>query len=153
VDDPNQPLWELLLLVLRELDVNAHALLRNESMFDPALLLRWFEQHLLSVTGFQPQLFYCLESGEELKPETNYLSLLEGGVLSPRFRDRPDVEPIEPDVLKVLRFLQRNPWSGVRGLSVRPATMRRVENILYRMILTVLERQLKSVDVLRKLKA
>jgi len=151
-DDDSQPLWELLLLVLRELDHHAEAAAQGAPPFDTGVLMRWFELHLLGLSGFQPQLFYCMASGAELQPEVNYLSILEGGVFGPPAgRDRPDVEPIEPDVLKVLRHVQRQPWSGVRSLTLRPATMRRIENILHRMILTVLERQLKSVDFLRKL--
>lgn len=153
-DDESGPQWELLLTVLRALDENAQAQAEGEGEpgFDLPLLMRWFELHLLSVTGFQPQLFHCMGSGEPLQPETNYLSIIEGGVFGPDFHERADVEPIEADVLKVLRFLQRNSWSEVRGLSVRTATMRRTENILYRMLLMILERQLKSVDFLRKLK-
>lgn len=151
-DDESGPLWELLLTVLRALDENAQTVLNDEPGFDLQLLMRWFELHLLSVTGFQPQLFRCMGSGEPLQPETNYLSILEGGVFGPAFHERSDVEPIEVDVLKVLRFLQRNGWSDVRGLSVKTQTMRRAENILYRMLLMILERQLKSVDFLRKLK-
>lgn len=151
-DDESGPLWELLLTVLRALDENAQATAQGEALFDPQLLMRWFELHLLSISGFQPQLFHCMGSGEPLQPETNYLSIIEGGVFGPAFHERADVEPIEVDVLKVLRFLQRNRWSEVSGLGIRSTTMRRTENILYRMLLLILEKQLKSVDFLRKLK-
>ena len=151
-DDESQPLWDLLLLALRELDHHAEAERKEENSFDPRLLLRWFELHLLGLSGFQPQFYTCMGSGEELQEETNYLSIGESGVFSPQFgRHRADVEPIEPDVLKVLRFLQRSRWAEVRGLSVRSMTMLKIENILHRMLLSILERQLKSVDFLRKL--
>ena len=151
-DDDSQPLWELLLITLRELDQHAEAAAKGESAFDVGLLLRWFELHLLGLSGFQPQLYTCMGSGDELQEEINYLSIGESGVFSPQFgKHRADVEPIEPDVLKVLRFLQRSRWSEVRGLSVRPLNLLKIENILHRMVLSILERQLKSVDFLRKL--
>ncbi len=38
---------------------------------------RWFELRLLRLSGYQPQLFQCLECGEPLQPVTNYLSLVD----------------------------------------------------------------------------
>jgi len=175
-DDENKELWELLLLALRWLDLNSagHGMVRennfggekevdeentdnqatnNQGTFDVNLLMRWFELQLLAVNGFQPEFFRCLSSGEALKEENNYLSIGEGGVYSPEFgQHREDVEVIAPDVLKILRHLQTNSWIDVYKLIIRPQTMLRIENILYRLILVVLERQLKSVDFLRKLR-
>lgn len=149
-DDDNLPLWDLLLFVLRELDDQSHA----TTPYDQPLLLRWFELHLLTITGFQPQLFHCLACEEPLTAVTNFLNLTEGGVYCPDCaRGQADVEPLEPDVLKVLRFLQSRDWPEVRALVVRPLIMLRVENILYRYLLTVLERQPKSAEFLRRLQS
>jgi DNA repair protein RecO (recombination protein O) len=143
--DENQPLWELLIIALQELDALGDA--QNGH-----LLQHWFEMHLLSLVGFQPQLFQCLNCDEELEPTTNYISLLEGGVLCPTCgQGRRDLEPIEADVLKVLRFLQSRPWATVRQVNIRPHILRQVDNLLYRYLLTILERQLKSVDFMRRL--
>jgi DNA repair protein RecO (recombination protein O) len=149
-DDESQPLWELLLATLRNLDARSD----GESLSDHQLLMRWFELRLLSLTGFQPQFFYCLACEEALTPVVNYLSLHEGGVFCPRCaQNRGDVEALEPDVLKMLRFLQSQPWEEVQRVSVRLQILRQVENILYRYLLTVLERHLKSADFLRRLQA
>jgi len=147
VDNENEPVWELLLMALRELDDHA-----GEPSFDARVLLRWFELHLLSVTGFQPQFFHCLNCDKPLEPITNYVSLQAGGILCPQCAEAaPDAEPIEVDVLKVLRHLQRNLWDDLRGLAVRPPVMHKVDALLYRYLLTVLERHLKSADFLRRL--
>jgi len=149
-DNENLPLWDLLLFALRELDEQSHPPVLDTT----PLLLRWFELHLLTITGFQPQFFHCLVCQEPLTPTTNFLSLSEGGIYCPNCgKGQHDVEPIEPDVLKVLRFLQSRDWSEVRALVVRPLIMLRVENILYRYLLTILERQPKSVEFLRKLQS
>ena len=142
-EDENQPLWELLLLALRELD---------SGQCDPQGLLCWFELHLLGVSGFQPQLFHCLNCGEEIEPVVNAFSLSEGGIFCPRCAEgRSDTEPIEADVLKVLRYLQSHDWPDVRRIAIRPHIVRRVDNLLYRYLLTILERQLRSVDFMRRL--
>jgi DNA repair protein RecO (recombination protein O) len=144
-DDENQPLWELLILTLQELD----AVAAPETRY---LLQHWFELHLLSLVGFQPELFQCLNCGEELQPVTNFVSLVDGGVLCPNCgRGQRNLESIDADVLKVLRFIQSRHWSAVCQVKVRPHILRQVGNLLYRYLLTVLERQLKSVDFMRRL--
>ena len=113
-------LWELLLLALRELD-NRQAT-ATTTTFEPRLLLRWFELHLLSLTGFQPQLFQCIGCGKELEPINNFLSLNDGGIYCPQCgATGRDLEVIEPDVLKVLRYVQSQPWPAVSSLTVRAA--------------------------------
>lgn len=143
--DENLPLWDLLVLTLQALDELA-------SGQDGRLLQHWFEMNLLSLAGFQPQLFECLNCDIELEPVTNFISLTEGGILCPACgQGRRDLETIEADVLKVLRFLQSRPWQIVRQVAVRPHILRQVDNLLYRYLLVILERQLKSVDFLRRL--
>lgn len=165
--DENRPLWELALFVLRELDeaaagdstagstpsgapaggtaaVPVHQL--------PPNLLRWFDLHLLSLAGFQPQFFNCLGCDSPLEPGVNFFSLSEGGIFCPRCGAlRSDVEAIPVDVLKVLRYFQSQPWPEVRRLSVRPAVARHVDTLLQRYISHVLERRLRSTDFLRRL--
>ncbi|MBX3001983.1 MAG: DNA repair protein RecO [Caldilineaceae bacterium] len=141
--DDSTRLWDMLLLALRELDA---------AEVDPDLLLRWFEIHLLSLAGFQPELFHCLGCGEDLQPVDNFLSFQAGGIYCPSCGETLNgVERISPDVLKILRHLQRSTWGAVRGLTIRPAILQAVESILYRYLVTVLERQLKSADFVRRL--
>ncbi len=120
------------------------------------LLARWFELHLLNLTGFQPQLFSCIGCGQPLEPVVNFFSIEEGGVFCPICAEAQHevgtrAEAIEPDVLKVLRFLQSRELSDMRRLTVRPEILRRIETLLYRYLLVVLERQLKSIHFLRRL--
>ncbi len=126
----------------------------EQVLLNTALLIRWFELHLLGVTGFQPQLFHCVGCNELIAPVTNFLSLENGGIVCPRCAEgQSDVDPIEPDVLKVLRHLQRSAWVEVQHLRVRPFILVATETILHRYLLTVLERQLRSIQFLRKLQS
>ena len=140
--DPNQPLFELLAITLAHLSGD-----------DPFLALRYFELHLLSLTGYQPQLFFCLACNESLEPVDNYFHIADGGTLCPEHgRDRPNAELLPLPVLKVLRFLQTEPWDKISRLQLNANTRQHVESLLMRYITFVLERQLKSVDFIRKLK-
>jgi DNA repair protein RecO (recombination protein O) len=144
-DDENQPMWDLLVYTFHQLSE-----LAPEN--DGHVLQHWFELSLLSLAGFEPQLFRCLTCDEELEAVTNYISLAEGGVICPNCgQGQRDLEPINADVLKVLRFLQSRPWTTVRQVHIRPHVLGHVENLLYRYLLIVLERQLKSVDFMRRL--
>jgi DNA repair protein RecO (recombination protein O) len=142
--DPNQPLFELLALTLAHL----------EHLDDPFSVLRYFELHLLNLTGFQPQLHFCVACQEPLEPvDNNYFHFVDGGMLCPKHGQvRPNAEAIPLPVLKVLRFLQTESWEKVATLQLTPKTRQQVETLLHDYLTFLLERQLKSVDFLRKLK-
>ncbi|MBN1217373.1 MAG: DNA repair protein RecO [Anaerolineae bacterium] len=141
--DPNRPLFELLAVTLAHLSHSP----------DPFIVLRYFELHLLSLTGYQPQLYFCVACNETLEPVENYFHFASGGTLCARHgQARPNAEPIPLPVLKVLRFLQTEPWEKLARLQLNANTRQQVESLLLRYITFVLERQLKSVDFLRKLK-
>lgn len=153
-DDENQPLWDLFLFALRVLDEYGQQAAHQEGLLEPQLLLHWFQLQLLALTGFQPQFFHCLACQEALTPVTNYLSLEDGGVFCPRCATGQDgVEAIEADVLKLLRHLQRNQWSALQFLRVRPPLQQAIDVILNRYLLTIVERQFKAANFLRKLRA
>ena len=141
--DPNEPLYQLLALALAHLS----------NMDDPFLILRYFEMRLLSLTGFQPQLHFCVASQEPIQPvENNYFHFVDGGILSPEHGEkRPNAEPVSLAVLKVLRFLQTESWENVAKLQLSQATRQQVERLLMGYITFTLERQLKSVEFLRKI--
>jgi DNA repair protein RecO (recombination protein O) len=146
--DENRPLWELTLFCLRQLDDAAGA----SGGPLPPNLLRWFDLHLLSLAGFQPQFFHCLACDSEIQPGVNFFSLGEGGVFCPRCGPlRSDVEPIAVEVLKLLRYVQSQPWQEVSRLQVRPAVGQQVDTLLLRYLTHVLERRVRSADFLRRL--
>lgn len=152
-DDDNQPLWDLFLLALRVLDEYGQQALVQQIRIDPQLLLHWFQLQLLALTGFQPQFFYCLACQEALTPVTNYLSLEDGGIYCPRCGAMYDsVEPIEADVLKLLRHIQRNSWPELQSVRIRLPIQQAIDTILNRYLLTIVERQLKAVNFLRRLR-
>jgi DNA repair protein RecO (recombination protein O) len=141
--DPNTPLFQLLTLTLAHL---SHA-------DDSFVALRYFELHLLSLTGFQPQLHFCVVCSEALEAVTNFFHFVDGGALCPRHGEaRPNAEPLPLPVLKVLRYLQTEPWDKVANLQITPATRQHVETLLFNYITFLLERRLKSAEFLRQLK-
>ncbi len=143
-DDPHAPLFDLVLETLNRLNAGV----------DPALAVRYYELHLLSLVGYQPQLFHCVQCDAPLQPEVNFLSLERGGALCPGHGSHhPETIALPVPVLKVLRFMQTRPWEQVAQLQLSPAVSRQVESVLARYIVYHLERTLRSPAFLEKLRA
>jgi len=141
--DPHELLFDLVLETLRRLD-------RGDEV---AIVVRYCELHLLSLAGYQPSLFRCVQCGELLKAETNFLSLERGGALCPQHGAHQAGTMVLPlPVLKVLRFLQTRPWEQVSRLRPSPEVSRQVEALLEQYIAYHLERGLRSPVFLSRLK-
>lgn len=120
------------------------------------LTARYYELRLLSLAGYQPQFHRCALCGKDTQPADQFFSLLDGGVVCPEcgqpepgYPLRQGVLPLSLNALKVLRYLQTNPYSKIITLTLNPATQSEVEHLLARYIKVILERQLKSVEFLK----
>ncbi|MFQ5575645.1 MAG: DNA repair protein RecO [Anaerolineae bacterium] len=143
--DANYAIFELLALTL--------ARLADGSPAEQQLALRYLELHLLGLAGFRPQLHFCLSCNRKIKPDANYFHVAGGGVLCPECgAHQPAADSMSVGALKVLRFLQTRPWEQAARLQLTSATHTEVERLLLRTIAFTLERGLKSVAFLRKLR-
>jgi DNA repair protein RecO (recombination protein O) len=120
---------------------------------DLMLAARYYELRLLSLAGFQPQLFHCVSQGETIEEEEQYFSAESGGLLCPRcsHADRR-ARPISAPAVKVLRYLQTRDWDTVRVLNLRRQLNREMEGVMHYYLSYILERDLKSVDFLHRLR-
>ena len=139
----NQPLFNLLVAALRWLsDGN-----------DLWTVVRFFELHLLELTGYRPELAHCLECRAEIKPEANYFSPLLGGVLCPTCgRSEVSATSISLNTLKVLRYLQRLDAPPTGGLRLDSSTRRETEAAVRSYLEHLLERGVKSTAFLDRLR-
>jgi DNA repair protein RecO (recombination protein O) len=155
--DENRPMFELLRESLGRLSTEGKDEGRSgESDLEAALGLvaRYFELHLLSLAGYQPQLFSCVGCGKPLEPEVNYLSAADGGILCrDHGYDRVGTMELSVNALKVLRFLQTRDWETSRLLRLSTASREEVERALIDYITFHLERQVKSVEFMHRLQA
>ncbi|MEK7277992.1 MAG: DNA repair protein RecO [Chloroflexota bacterium] len=142
-ESENKPLYDLLTRALGWLAESD----------DLALTARYYELQLLGMVGYQLQLFRCVAQGETIAAEDQYFSPAEGGALCPRCGEsRPGAFPISLNALKVLRFMQNNPYESLRELKLRLVVHAEVERVTQRAITHHLERQLKSAAFLREVK-
>lgn len=120
---------------------------------DARLAVRYYELHLLERAGFRPELNECVVSREEIQPEDQFFSYALGGVVSPAYaHEGVSAVPISLNVLKVLRHMQRSPYSHVKSLKISLPLHDDLEHILQGYITYVLERRLQSVDFIRRVR-
>lgn len=114
---------------------------------------RAYELHLLGISGYQPQLFQCVSCDEPIQEQDQFFSAELGGLLCPNCRqaDRT-AKPISAIAVKVLRYLQTRPWDTVKSLQLKRPLHVELETIMHFYLIHILERNLKSVDFLNRLR-
>lgn len=120
---------------------------------DLLLMARFYELRLLSLTGFQPQLFHCVACGEPITEQEQFFSADLGGLLCPNCQqtDRRAAE-ISAVAVKVLRYLQTRPYDTIQSLRLRRPIHTELERLMHFYLTHILERNLKSVDFLQRLR-
>lgn len=142
-EEPNRELFDLLTAALGWFAVTDNYL----------LAARYYELRLLSLVGFQPQLFRCVASAEPIEQEDQFFSAELGGLIRPNRRaaDRHAI-PISAAAVKVLRFLQTRAWETVQPLQLRRALHRELEAVMLHYLTHLLERRLHAADFLFRLR-
>jgi DNA repair protein RecO (recombination protein O) len=111
---------------------------------------RYYELHLLSLAGFQPQLFRCVACGKKIVAEDQYFSIQDGGAVCANDGEtHPGALPISLNGLKYLRYFQSNPYARASAAKLPVGVAVEMEMMLARYITHILERQLKSVEFLK----
>lgn len=119
----------------------------------PRLVLRYYEVHLLGAVGFRPELQTCVLSGETVRPENQFFSFSEGGVVCPEYgAHNPNLAGISFQSLKLLRHMQRSSYRQVGSLKVREPVHIEVEALMLGYITYVLEQKLQSAEFIRRLR-
>jgi len=114
---------------------------------------RTYELHLLSRAGYQPQLFNCVACQEPVKEQDQYFSAELGGLICPSCRQKDrQAQPISAVAVKVLRHLQIRDWQTVRVLRLKGPLHAELEALMHYYLRHILERNLKSVDFLHRLR-
>jgi DNA repair protein RecO (recombination protein O) len=140
----NYPLFRLLLETMHRLGQGGNQ----------ELVRRYFELHLLSEVGYQPQLQQCVSCRLPLPPVINSFCAEVGGMLCPDCSPRqPRAYPLSVDTLKVLRFLQGNSYDTAGRLKINAAISGELEEVIGPYLKYFLEREVKSaawMEALRK---
>ena len=130
-----------------KLTVEALQLLSEEK--DQDRVLRWFEMQILSYMGYAPELSRCVECRNDLTPIVNGFSPALGGVVCASCRRAGVGRDISVNALKVLRLMQRNPYSAASRLRIDPELHGELQGTTQSYISYILERELRSTHFIK----
>lgn len=120
---------------------------------DPAFAVRYYEVRLLDLVGFRPQLFHCVNCGEEIRAEDQYFSFEKGGVICPKCGAKEaGVRPVSMPALKILRHFQRSNYTEAQRARLLPGVDRELENLMGNYLTYLLERGLNTPAFLRRVR-
>ena len=119
---------------------------------DPDRVLRWYEIQLLGYLGYAPELTRCIECRNELAPVVNSFSAALGGVLCASCRRVGVGRDISVNALKILRLIQRNPYSAVARVRIGPDLHAELQTIMQSLITHILEADLRSAQFIKTTK-
>lgn len=114
------------------------------------LALRYFDLHLLRLSGFMPELYNCVECGAELEPDRHRFAVGTGGAVCADCSPTDVVvRPLSLPALKLLRLLHRTESVGaLPALAVPPPLEREVRETLAATLQYWLDRRIRSQEFL-----
>ncbi len=138
----NPELFRLLLDTLRAVETN------------PAsdMPLRFFEFHLLQVSGLMPELYHCVECRQELEPDAHRFSPNVGGTLCLDCNpDDAHLRPLSLRALKVLRLLDRSGMAEACRISLDDSLAAELKSLLFATVGYWLGKEIRSNSFLELL--
>jgi len=139
----NYPLYALIVNTMRRLAVSSSL----------EMVVRSFEMQLLGVTGYRPQLHWCLNCQTSIEPQANHFSPKLGGVICPSCAFADTAAPaISVDALKIMRNLQTNEGVVLQLSQLGEDVRREVERRLQEYIVYRLESRPRSLRFLERLR-
>ena len=133
--NPNQSLYRLVIAALQAIETDP----------DSDLPLRFFELHLLQVSGLMPELYQCVECRNSLTPGGHRFSPNLGGTLCLDCNPTDArLRPLSLRALKVLRLLHRTRMAELPALSMNAALARELRALLSITIQYWLDKEIQS---------
>ena len=111
--EADEKIWQLLNEVFQRLDTN------NLKPITCNLIYHYFLWNLLSILGYELQLYNCAVCQKKLLPEKLYFNPKEGGIICHDcFKKVKLVEEVKPDVVKILRIILEKNWATLSKLKI-----------------------------------
>jgi DNA repair protein RecO (recombination protein O) len=133
---------------------------------DLDLVVRFYEQHLLGLAGFRPELSFCVGEHDgkvllrpheptERKWPYGFDPERGGGLCQDCYAERGprrEIVALSPNGLWLLQECQRRSYAELRSRQIEPALHEEVERVMQYYVTYHLERDVKSGEFLRQLK-
>ncbi len=117
--EPDEKIWQLLNETFEKLN-SPHILYNKYS-----ILYYYFLWNLLSILGYQIELYSCSLCQKKLSPENIYFSLKEGGLVCNQCKNSVKIaEQIDPDAIKIIRILLKEDWPTIKKLKIETKNLK-----------------------------
>jgi DNA repair protein RecO (recombination protein O) len=122
--EPDLKIWDLLKKTFQRL--NAFNLKPKTCN----LVYYYFLWNLLSILGYQPELYNCSLCQKKLIPEGLYFNPKEGGIICYScFKKIKAGKKIAPDTVKILRIFIKRDWDTLKKIKPEKANQETLKNI------------------------
>ncbi len=139
---PNPSLFQLMINTLQVI----------EAAPESEMALRYFEYHLLQVSGLMPELYHCVECRDELEPNAHRFSPNVGGTLCLECcPDDAHLRPLSLRALKVLRLLDRSQLADACKLTINNNLSAELKSLLFTTVTYWLGKEIRSNSFLERL--
>ena len=140
---PNPDLFQLMVNTLRVIEADPES----------EMALRYFEYHLLEVSGLRPELYHCVECRNELEPDAHRFSPNVGGTLCLKCSpEDAHLRPLSLRALKVLRLLDRSQLAEACRLSIDDSLSSELNSLLSTTVTYWLGKEIRSNSFLEHLR-
>jgi DNA repair protein RecO (recombination protein O) len=126
-----------------------------ESGQPPTVILRYFDLHTLDLVGFRPELFQCVECGQNIFEQDQFISGELGGVVCPKCAESVSgigIRPITSRILKYLRHIQRSKIQDLFTIKTPPEVEEGLEKVIGYYLEHTLEKHLNSPDFIKRVR-
>ena len=131
----------------------ADTLGRISTESDYTTAVRYYEVRLLDNLGYRPELFHCVNCDQEIKPEDQFFSAEQGGVLCPNCgRSAQGAKPISMPALKYLRHFQRSSYTEASRALIPEGIQKEMEALMLYYLTYLLERGLNTTAFIREVR-
>jgi len=144
--EKDKQVWELLIEVFNRLDIWKLKIRKQSSgesltSFDPALnpavggsklkiIYYYFLWNILSILGYQVNLYKCSSCQKKLAPHELYFEPKEGGIIcSDCFNKNKKGIKISSEIIKILRIFIERKWEVLKKLKINSSFGRSLEDI------------------------
>jgi DNA repair protein RecO (recombination protein O) len=150
--EPDEKIWNLLNEIFNKLNTRAIAKGEEETLVSSTnlkleirncklkIIYYYFLWNLLSILGYQPEVYNCSLCPKKLTPGELYWSPKEGGVICQScFRKTKSGEKIESEIIKILRIILKKNWQTLSKLKIELNYLKSLNSIAESYLPHVLE--------------
>ncbi len=123
--EPDEQIWQLLKETFEKLNTGYRLQTTSYKLY------YYFLWNLLSVSGYQPELYNCSLCQKKLAPEELYFDPKQGGIVCNNCLKelKTPLPRIDSDTVKILRLFLRKNWNILGKLKLKDAHFKALENV------------------------